>query len=249
MRLKTEQLTCCRSSARPLPVIPNAGFGLTAIILSVAFLCLSYLSGWPLGVILIGPSLSAFWMGVAYLRNQPSMLGKLPTGSFRVGHLLGNFPFFLLAWCTWHLAQRLSQENPVDQVSPTLLIGRRLLDRKTLPADCLVVDLTSEFRELSAITEGAYFFFPILDGHVPSDQALLHAVQKIGQYAGPVYIHCAQGHGRTALVATAFLIASGKASSVLDASVELKSVRPGIRLSPSQRSQLERLEPDLLKLA
>jgi protein-tyrosine phosphatase len=55
-------------------------------------------------------------------------------------------------------------------------------------------------------------------------------------------IHCAQGHGRTGLVASAVLLVSGKAQTAADAIAMVQSVRPGVDLNREQRFVLERLQ-------
>lgn len=58
----------------------------------------------------------------------------------------------------------------------------------------------------------------------------------------PALIHCAQGHGRTGLIAAAVLIVSGKAQSSKEAISMVKAVRPGIELNSVQRKILEAIK-------
>ncbi|TWU44827.1 hypothetical protein Poly51_58930 [Rubripirellula tenax] len=57
----------------------------------------------------------------------------------------------------------------------------------------------------------------------------------------PVLIHCAQGHGRTGLVAAAVLIVSGEAQTAADAIAIIQAVRPGVELNKAQRMILEQI--------
>ena len=52
---------------------------------------------------------------------------------------------------------------------------------------------------------------------------------------GDVYIHCAEGHGRTALVATSILLARGDAQSAGEAIARVLEQRPLARMNAAQR--------------
>jgi len=61
-----------------------------------------------------------------------------------------------------------------------------------------------------------------------------------------MYIHCAQGRGRSAAVAAALLIRKGLAADVDEAERMLRAARPSIRISPAQRrlvAKISRLSP------
>ena len=54
-----------------------------------------------------------------------------------------------------------------------------------------------------------------------------------------VLVHCAHGHGRSATVLAAVLIAEGQARGVDDAEGLLKAQRPRVRLNARQRAALK----------
>ena len=56
---------------------------------------------------------------------------------------------------------------------------------------------------------------------------------------GPVLVHCALGHGRSATFVAAYLLAEGLAASLPEALDLLRRVWPGVRLSDAQRRLLE----------
>ncbi len=58
----------------------------------------------------------------------------------------------------------------------------------------------------------------------------------------PGVIHCAQGHGRTGLVAAAVLVVFRRAQTVSEAIAMVQTVRPGIELNTMQRSILEQVQ-------
>jgi protein-tyrosine phosphatase len=85
-----------------------------------------------------------------------------------------------------------------------------------------------------------YRCIPLLDAAAPTPQALADHVRGISvPRHGRLMIHCANGHGRSALVAAAWLIAHRFASSPTDALEQLRAARPRIRLRPPQRQSLE----------
>jgi protein-tyrosine phosphatase len=105
-----------------------------------------------------------------------------------------------------------------------------------------VVDLTAEFAEARAVRRaGTYLCLPIVDASVPTEAELRELLDRVSQSPEPVYIHCAEGHGRTGLVAAALLIRRGLAVDAESALAALRRVRPGIGLKPAQRALLERV--------
>lgn len=98
-----------------------------------------------------------------------------------------------------------------------------------------VVDVTCE---LPRTHTHKYLAVQVWDTCAPTLQQLQGAVDfaRGEEQAGrSVYIHCAHGHGRSATVMCACLIECGHARSVEEAVAAMKSVRPLVHLSPSQR--------------
>ncbi|MFM7100239.1 MAG: dual specificity protein phosphatase family protein, partial [Verrucomicrobiota bacterium] len=56
---------------------------------------------------------------------------------------------------------------------------------------------------------------------------------------GPVYVHCAAGRGRSALVVAAFLLAEQRVETVGEAVEFLQRIRPEVLLVDGQRARLE----------
>ncbi|WP_236696550.1 dual specificity protein phosphatase family protein [Rhodopirellula islandica] len=82
----------------------------------------------------------------------------------------------------------------------------------------------------------------MLDGTGATAKELRELANEIQQMPKPVLIHCAQGHGRTGLVASAVLLVSGAAQTASDAIAMVQAVRPGIELNATQRSILEQVQ-------
>ncbi|MEM8884950.1 MAG: tyrosine-protein phosphatase [Planctomycetota bacterium] len=172
--------------------------------------------------------------GVAYLGGGARLLGKRSDGRLAGWAFVLHAPFLLYVAMIWHAARGLSRERPVDRVDDRLVIGRRLLDREPQPDVECWLDLTAEFAEpASTRTRPGYRSFPILDAGVPDPNELESVLQEIGERS--VFVHCAQGHGRTGLVAAILLIRRGSAAGLDDALGRLQSVRPRLRLNARQR--------------
>ena len=216
------------------------GLGLLAAA-SVIYLRTSHAAWWALA----WPASSFLAVGGAYLANLPALLGKRPDGTLRIAHVIALLPFFAVTWMAWRLL-RLRGNAVFHQAAPRLYIGRRPIGNE-LPNDVRwVVDLTSEFPlgvTLDAHTR--YETLPTLDGHVPGEHAFVELARRIADSDVPVYVHCAQGHGRAALMTAAVLLSRKLATSAHDAERKLKTLRPGVHLTPSQRALLQRVESRL----
>ena len=220
----------------------GATFVIIGLGLVAAALVLALRTGHIAWSTLAWPACSFLAVGVAYLGVGPALLGKRPDGSMRPARVIVLLPFFVLTWAAWRLL-RLRSGEVFHLAAPRLYIGRRPIHGE-LPDDVRwIVDLTAEFPLGEDLHDGVqYETLPILDGHVPADEALIELARRIAASTVPVYIHCAQGHGRAALVTGAVLVARGIASSADGAERMLRDLRPGIHLTPAQRSLLRHVE-------
>ena len=110
----------------------------------------------------------------------------------------------------------------------------------------VIIDLTCEFAEPHAVRKHpGYVAFPMLDGAAPSVEALLASIRSIPQ-GKVVFIHCAQGHGRTGLFALGLLLYRGYAGSVTEGFALLRAARPGIHLSAGQWACIKAAELSLV---
>ena len=177
-------------------------------------------------------------IGVLYMANQPAGHWKLGNGELT--NVARRFwPYLFATSAVWHIWRLLSRQPATTRICDGLTVGRRLIGNER-PADVsIVVDLTAEFEEPADIRRGVrYYSFPILDGSAPEPEELL-AFAKWLNPSEHVYIHCAQGHGRTGLVALAVLLERNVVVSIDEGLALLKSKRPGISLSASQRHCIE----------
>ena len=169
-----------------------------------------------------------FGLGSVIFRKQN---GRIPwsTKVFLSPILFGHY----LSWIFYR-----RKAAPWNQVTPQLWIGlwprpseARLLRTQGVTA---VLDLTAEFSAPQAFRTLPYLNLPILDLTAPTQLQLAEAVAFIEHHAraGRVYLHCKIGFSRSAAVAGAWLLHSGRARNVSDAISILRQARPQIVIRP-----------------
>lgn len=189
-----------------------------------------------LSVILIWSSVSFGLVGFSYLFNTTLLFGKNREGKQNIINIFILLPYLLYLWGTWHCLRLFKSENAIDRIDENLFIGRRLF-RDELPENIdTVVDLTCEFSEDRLIVNKTdYHNFQILDASVPKYDELAKFIDELRKSDNRIFIHCAEGHGRTALVASLLLIAKGKANTLNEAYDMLKIKRPLVKLNSAQK--------------
>jgi hypothetical protein len=189
---------------------------------------------WPVGVYA--------WVAVLYTGGGGRLLGKSEAGDCDRVDVVALLPFLAPLWLLWHAVRLVSREPVWNELAPGLRIGRRVLPHELPPDTALVVDLTAEFGEPAGVRAGRrYLALPILDGTWPHpcNDHLAEQIERIAADPGPVYIHCALGHGRTGTLAAAVLLARGLATDPEDSVAQVRAARPGVRLKAVQRRFLD----------
>ncbi len=196
--------------------------------------------GWWWG--LLWPAVSLWAAGIAYLWLGPGVFGKTPLGTRRLHSRLILMPYCGANWLGWRLLRFVVREDCWNEAAPKLYIGRRAYGHELPPDAGLIVDLTAEFIEPIAVRTGRrYVSFPILDAYIPhSDEEVLILIEELGNSTESIYIHCAEGHGRAAMIAALVLVHRGVATDGESALAHLQKIRPRIKLRPHQREALER---------
>jgi hypothetical protein len=221
------------------------------IFLVIGMVCIAYAAltsilwlrvamGWS-GIAFIG-------IGLAYAGIGPRMLLKRSDGRLSPLSYLIYTPYFLLNEVSYWLVRWKKNFVPFTEITPGLLLGCRLRpgDARTLEpfGVSAVLDLTSEFTEpIFLRCREAYLCLPILDTCPPTWEQLTEGVAWIQEQrdAGrTVYVHCALGHGRSALFVMAYLIHT-RAVSTEKALAHVQEQRPGVCLSSSQASRLREI--------
>jgi protein-tyrosine phosphatase len=180
----------------------------------------------------------------AYALNRPSLLLKRPNGSRGpwAWTLLG--PYYGLVGLSFWTYRLINRRDASTEVSPGVWLSRRLTAgevRKSGIEWAAVVDLAAEFPRVPLLS-AAYLSLRVLDGSPPTVEQLRRGVEWIDKHRdprGPVLVHCALGHGRSASMVIAWMIASGIAADVEKGLAAVRAVRPGVGLTPGQmrRSQ------------
>jgi hypothetical protein len=151
-------------------------------------------------------------------------------------------PYGLLAHSVWLLSSKLSKEPAWQRIDERLIVGRRLLDSE-VPGDIdAVLDLACEFQETPRLRQANYTCLPMLDASAIEVVTIAEAVEKAAARPGALFVHCAQGHGRTGLIAALVLAKRTPGMTPREALARLQSIRPGIGLSRQQLAVLDVLQ-------
>src|SRR5262245_56425701 len=210
-------------------------------LLALGFAFLASVNGGP-AWLLLWPALSFFVLALGYLGLGPRILGKRPDGQIAWWALLLHGPYLGLTWVVWHGYRWLMRQPPAHQVAPGVWLGRRPLPGEVSSDVTLVVDLTAEFLLAGGVaTNRRYLSLPTLDTSVPDEKSFQELLNTVAEWPEAVYLHCAQGHGRSATLAAALLVIRGLAPDVRSAEKMLRRVRPGVKLQRQQRALLRRL--------
>ena len=192
---------------------------------------------WPL--LGIWAALSCQLVAIAYLGHLREVFAKDESRGVIPWHrklLLG--PVLLFTWGTWLVVQALSREPPYQKVSSELYVGRRLGSRAYPDDVASVVDLTCELDEQLPPKGVRYRLLPLLDGAPLRSEVLLALAQELSKLPRPLYVHCAYGHGRAAIVAAAVLHLLEPSLSPKQALDRIAEARPSVRPSRGQKAAL-----------
>lgn len=196
----------------------------------------------PSGWLLVWLGLDGFLLGAAYGLGRPELFGKRADGRLAWWSWALFGPYLGVNWLVWQATRLLGAEPCWHEISPKLWLGRRPYRRELPEGSALVVDLTSEFPAAAGVLEGrGYVCVPLLDGTAGRLEPLRALIAKVAGFEGGVYVHCAQGHGRSAMVVAAVLRAKGLAADAEAALERVRWARPGIRLNAEQRARLDEL--------
>ena len=192
-------------------------------------------------------SLAFGLVAMAYALATPKLLLKRPDGRRRPWAWALYWPYFVLNGLGLALFRGFERQPPFEEVAPNLFLGRRLTAREcrrgATPRWSAVLDLAAEFSEPAPLRRvRAYWSLPILDATGPTlpelSAAVAWLVERVAE--GPVYVHCALGHGRSATVVVAYLLATGRAATVREGLAFVQSRRPGVSLGKPQLEALNR---------
>lgn len=207
-----------------------------ALLITALAVCVG---GWAL--LLLWPAVACLLVGLGYAGLGVAVFGKRRDGRLAPWAWLCLLPYLAFTWAWWRLKRKISTEPLYHEVAPGLWVGRRVLGGELPRGVQLVVDVTCEFAEPSSVLQRCeYRALPILNYGTPRKAALLALVSELEAREG-LYIHCAQGHGRSATVAAALLMHRGRVAGWAEAVEEIVRVRPKAHLEPCQEQFLREL--------
>lgn len=213
--------------------------GIFLLLISAAWTYLALRQGgWY--TLALWPAASFLVIAVAYFLTDARLLGKRRSGRLHPAAAFFHAPYLLVTWMLWHLVVAIHGTRDSSLVSPGLWLGRRPKVGEIPPGTTLLADMTCEFSvPRRMLNRFEYIALPTLDGSVPPLEDLLNFVRKIAAHEGIVYLHCAQGHGRSAMAAACVLLARGEAADAKSALQKIRDVRPKIQLTHRQKKLLE----------
>lgn len=225
-------------------------YSLTFLMLSLACVTATLIAwdviGWT-SVVFLCAALAFVLLAIAYAGVGPRLLLKRSTGHRPAWGWLLFAPYFLLNAILFWLYRLNSHEPAFAQVVPNLFFGRRLSTREAESVKWVsALDLAGEFAEIPSLRAlPGYRSLPVLDTTAPTEEQLRDASTWLARAteSGPVYVHCALGHGRSACVVIAHLLLTGQVDTITEGTKLLQSLRPGVRLHPAQRQRLRAFEP------
>jgi len=184
------------------------------------------------------------FVGIGYSTpGNVAVFGKNAAGRISPVSFTLMFPYLLTLLAVWNLLRLFRKEEPFHELIPGVFIGRRLKGREMPEKMDAVLDLTCEFFEPESIVRSKkYISFPIMDGFIPDEKKLLELIYSLEGVRGNLYIHCAEGHGRTGLIAMCILLSRGLAADPAEALAAIRKVRKGVGLSVVQRKFMEKIQ-------
>jgi protein-tyrosine phosphatase len=205
---------------------------------------LTALAWWlrPVGVLLLWPAAACGLAAAGYFGMGPGIYRKRG-GRVGAWAWLAAWPVLVGQWASWGYYARKSRAW--DVLSERVWIGRQLLPgeaREAVAAGVTaVVDLTGEFTAPAAFRGARHLSLPVLDLTAPTMGQLREAVAFIERESagGIVYVHCKAGYSRTAAVAGAWLLETGRAGTAAEAAALLRRARPGMVIRPEAMAALE----------
>lgn len=216
-------------------------YAVAFLFIAAALVYLAFHHG-GIAFLLLWPAASLLIVAIGYAFAGSRVLGKDGQGRIAWWSRLLLLPYHLFVHTTWWVAKSISREPACAEVAPGVWIGRRVSEAELPPGVSMIVDLTSEFAEPRAVREKCtYICVPTLDAAALDDQAARAVIERIATSGEPVFIHCAQGHGRSGAFAAALLIKKGLARGVDEAVRLMQTRRPGVRLNSRQRQFVIRL--------
>ncbi|MDR1493657.1 MAG: hypothetical protein LBT05_13185 [Planctomycetaceae bacterium] len=198
-------------------------------------------------------AVSCFWTAAAFFFHCPEMvLGKRQNRICFLPFAIVNFPFLFAYWLVWMFRHLILRHEPVHEIPGTgISVSCWPAFHVSLENYDFVVDVSSEtpklYRTQTTPTTNEsqnqsslpkYICLPNLDG-VPLDRLELSEEIRRGMR---ILVHCAQGRGRSAVMACLLLVKLEYARTGEEAFQTLKSSRPKVHVSRYQMEQIRKFK-------
>jgi protein-tyrosine phosphatase/membrane-associated phospholipid phosphatase len=185
---------------------------------------------WPCASLLLVALNYALFGATGFQKRAEGSLGSASTWLFA--------PYLLGAWINSRLWTR--KHPQPDQVVEGVWLGRVPTEQEAAPFTA-VLDLSAELPV--RVPGKIYRSLPLLDLVTPDTEACRQGAELIEQLhrQGPLLVCCALGYSRSATLVAAWLLHSGRASSVEQAIELIRAARPQIVLGADQRLALQGL--------
>ncbi|MBA1322680.1 phosphatase PAP2/dual specificity phosphatase family protein [Pseudomonas plecoglossicida] len=191
---------------------------------------------------LLWPALALLLVALSYAVVGASAFQKGADGRLSMAASWLFAPYLLGAWINSRLWTR--RHPQADEICDGVFLGR-------IPAAgeagqfSAIVDLCAELPCLAAKPlANHYRSLPTLDLVVADLQlcrAAADAIETLRQQ-GPLLVCCALGYSRSATAVAAWLLLSGRCTSLAEAELRLRQARPGIVLRRAHQHMLRQLE-------
>jgi protein-tyrosine phosphatase len=185
------------------------------------------------GLLPIWGGLSFLAVSGSYATNSAWIFGKSAQGDRRLWSSLILMPYLGLTWLMWWIFRKTDAAPCCHQITDNIWLGRRPIVAELPPNIDLVVDLTCEFTPQSML-RGRYLSLPILDHAIPRFDQFDRFVQQLAQFSGRLYVHCAAGRSRSAMVVAAILLANGEYQTPQAAIESVHQRRSCVQLTQNQ---------------
>jgi protein-tyrosine phosphatase len=166
-------------------------------------------------------------------------------------------PYHVLLQLKLYVERLSGEENQYDMIMDGLYLGSWPAHVGLLPTDddikLGVIDVTCELPcRVREVCDG-YHLIPVWDTHSPTPEMIQQAVEWAMDFMGRMddnavrrkndtrrlFVHCAHGHGRSATVLGAILIALNEEDNAEGVVKLMKRARPRVRLNSRQLAGLQ----------
>ena len=188
------------------------------------------------------------YAAASLLRVNPGRIFKRPDGRLRLWPRPLIWPYLIFEYRLWRRYRKQAKEPLYEQVSDGLWLGSLPTEAEMpgLRADGIsaALDLVAELSDPPALRRAfRYLCLPTLDGCAPTLKEFAVGVDFVKECRAEgrgALVHCTFGHGRSAALMAASLVALGQATDAADALARLKKLKRKIFLSREQKEMLER---------